>query len=100
MNNYDTVTEAVNDLLKRGYTDNLGLDDDCIFCDEKDVSLNPDEFMIDEVYRFEGDTDPADETIVYAVSSHDHKIKGVLINAYGPYSDSFSNRMIEKLKTH
>ena len=95
---YDTVTEAVNDLIQRGYTANFGVDDDYIFCDEKDISLNPDEFMIDEVHRFEGDTDPADETIVYAVSSIDHNIKGILVNAYGLYSDSFSNHMIEKLK--
>ncbi len=56
--------------------------------------------MIDEVHRFEGDTDPADEAIVYAISSTKHTIKGVLVNAYGMYSDSFSNELMAKLKAH
>jgi hypothetical protein len=100
MENYDTVTEAVNDLVKRGYTENFGSGDDCIHCEEKNISLNPSEFVIDEVYRFEGDADPADETIVYAISALHSNIKGVLVNAYGMYSDSMTNEMVEKLKVH
>ena len=100
MKNYDTVSEAVNDLIKRGYIDNLVAGNECVVCHNKNFSLSPEEFKIDEVHRFEGETDPADETIVYAVSSLDQNIKGVLVNAYGPYSDTFSNKMIEKLKVH
>jgi len=100
MHNYDTVTEAVNDLVKRGYTYNFNLSEDCIECKTHDLKLNADEFKIDEYYRFEGDTDPADETIVYAISSDKHKLKGVLVNAFGVYSDSVSNKLVEKLKVH
>lgn len=100
MYNYDTVTETVNDLSKRGYTYNFNLGDDCIECKTHNVSLKPDEFQIDEIYRFEGDTDPADETIVYAISSIKRKLKGVLVNAFGVYSDSASNELVAKLKAH
>jgi hypothetical protein len=100
MYNYDTVTEAVNGLSKRGYTYNFNLGDDCIGCETHGINLKPDEFHIDEIYRFEGDTDPADETIVYAISSVNRKMKGVLVNAFGMYSDSVSNDLIAKLKAH
>lgn len=100
MKNYDTVSEAVNDLVKRGYTENFVADETCILCDGKNKSLSPDDFKIDEVHRFEGDTDPADETIVYAISSVHGETKGVLVNAFGIYSNTFSNEMIGKLKTH
>ena len=100
MYNYDTVTEAVNDLIKRGYTYNFNLGEDCIECKTHNLKLSPDEFRIDEHYRFEGDTDPADETIVYAISSGKHKLKGILVNAFGVYSDSASNDLVEKLKVH
>ncbi|MEP7167996.1 MAG: phosphoribosylpyrophosphate synthetase [Bacteroidota bacterium] len=100
MYNYDTVTEAVNDLSKRGYTYNFNLSDDCIECKTHDVNLKPDEFHIDEIHRFEGNTDPADETIVYAISSVKHKLKGILVNAFGVYSDSVSNELIAKLRAH
>ncbi len=100
MKNYDTVTEAVNDLVKRGYDKNFVAGKDCLNCDDHNISLSPKDFRIDEVYRFEGDTDPADETIVYAISSLDNKTKGILVNAYGAYSDTFSNEMIAKLRVH
>ena len=100
MYSYDTVTEAVNDLVKRGYAYNFNLKEDCIECKTHDLNLKPDEFKIDEVYRFEGDTDPADETIVYAISSTKHKLKGILVNAFGTYSDTASNDLIAKLKVH
>lgn len=100
MKTYDTVTEAVNDLIKRGYTENFVSGDKCLLCDDKNIALSPDDFKIDEVYRFEGESDPADEMIVYAISSIDDGTKGVLVNAYGMYSSSFSNEMVAKLKIH
>jgi hypothetical protein len=57
----------------------------------------PGEFEIVEVHRFEGDTDPADEAVVYAIQSK-HGEKGVLVNAFGVYSDRVSDELIEKLK--
>ena len=58
------------------------------------------EFEIDETYRFEGETDPGDEMIVFAISSKKHNIKGVVINAYGVYSDSSTSKIVERLKKH
>ncbi|CAN5629526.1 hypothetical protein BH11BAC2_BH11BAC2_15480 [soil metagenome] len=100
MYQYDTVTAAVSDLIKRGYSDNLTLNPDHILCAEKEVSLDPNSFTIDEFYRFEGDSDPGDEMIVYAISSAEKGIKGILVNAFGPYSDAVTDALIEKLKVH
>jgi hypothetical protein len=97
MYSYETVTEAVNELQKRGYEHNFNIKDDCIHCDKKGVSLLASEFVIDEVYRFEGDSDPGDEMVVYAISSEQLKIKGVLVNAYGTYSETASSDLIKKL---
>ncbi len=97
MKNYDTLSEAVNDLVKRGYTSNFNIKRDCLTCVENEINLHPDDFEIDEVHRFEGDTDPGDENVLYAISSDKFKIKGLLVNAFGMYSDSFSGELIEKL---
>lgn len=43
------------------------------------------EIKIVKVYRFEGESDPADMSIVYAMQSNDEN-KGYMINAYGSYS--------------
>ncbi|MBI1782647.1 MAG: phosphoribosylpyrophosphate synthetase [Sphingobacteriales bacterium] len=96
MISYDTVSEAVNGLKQRGYNIDFNMEYDCIVCHETPLSLMPNEFEITEVHRFEGDTDPADEAVVYAIESK-HGEKGVLVNAFGIYSDSVSDELIEKL---
>ena len=94
---YDTVSEAVNDLKTRGYTIDFNLEFDCIVCHSTPVSLLPGEFEITEVYRFEGDSDPADEAVVYAIESK-HGHKGVLVNGFGISSDEVSSELVEKLR--
>lgn len=97
---YDTLSQAVNDLQKRGYTDDLQLGGHCVVCDVKNATLDPEEFEIDEFHRFEGMTDPEDQSIVYAISSKDHGIRGLLVNAYGPDASSMTQKMVSKLATH
>lgn len=97
MHYYETVTEAISDLNKRGYTVNFNLSKEYLACAEHGINLRADEFNIDETYRFEGQTDPGDEMIVYAVSSDSRKAKGVLVNAYGPYADEISSELVAKL---
>ena len=96
MYNYDTVTQAVNGLKQRGYTFDFNLENNAIVCHTTPVSLAPSEFEIDEVYRFEGNSDPADEAVVYAIASK-HGHKGVLVNGYGISADDVSDEMIAKL---
>lgn len=102
MHSYETVSEAFNNLLERGYTHdfNVHKEKECLVCIKTKNQLSPDEFEIDETYRFEGETHPGDEMIVYAISSKKHTIKGTLINAYGMYSDAATSKIVEKLTNH
>lgn len=100
MNNYDTVTEALKDLKAKGYTINFNIAFDKIICQKTKICLNPHEFEITETHRFEGDTNPSDEDIVYAIESRDGMMKGVITSAYGMYADTVSTDMIKKLAVH
>ena len=93
---YDTVAEAVNGLKQRGYTIDFNLEAGLITCHKTPLSLAPDEFGITEVYRFEGDSDPADEAVVYAIESR-HGQKGVLVNGFGVSADAMGEEMVRKL---
>lgn len=94
---YDTVSQAVTELKKRGYTMDFNLSENCIVCHEDKFS--PDDFEIMEVYRFEGSSDPADEAVVFAIESKSG-LKGVLVNGFGIYSEPMSDEMIRKLSYH
>lgn len=91
---YDTVAEAITGLRQRGYNIDFNLEADCISCPSN--RLRPSEFEITEVYRFEGDSDPADEAVVYAIESGDGR-KGVLVNGFGVSADEIGEEMVEKL---
>ena len=97
MISYDTVSEAVNDLKKRGFDVDFNLQENCLVC--HDDKFNVEDFEITEVYRFEGNTDPSDEAIVYAIESKTGK-KGVLVNGYGISADVMDAEMAKKLTIH
>ncbi|HEY4326709.1 MAG TPA: phosphoribosylpyrophosphate synthetase [Mucilaginibacter sp.] len=97
MKTYDNVVEATNDLMKRGYTENLSLEGGTIDDKDKNVQMTADDFEIDEFYRFEGPSNPSDMSIVYAVTSEKYKLKGVLVNAYGTYANNSSSAIEAKL---
>lgn len=100
MQSYDTVVGALNGLKARGYATNFNIAFDKLMCSEDKTCLNPNEFEIVEVYRFEGNSNPADEDVVYAVESITGNIKGVITSAYGLYADTASAEMISKLSMH
>ena len=97
MKEYDNLIEALKDLKSRGFTTDFNIAFDSIACSQSGKVLSPAEFEIVEHHRFEGDTDPGNSSVLYVIQSHDGSIKGVLINAYGVYSDPVSDAMIQKL---
>jgi hypothetical protein len=97
METYETLSEAMIALKKSGYDQDFNLHADWIETSDSIVKLRPEEFHIDKVYRFEGMTNPDDSAVLYAVSSS-KGIRGLIVDAYGAYSDALSPVMIEKLK--
>jgi hypothetical protein len=96
MKNYRSLSEATNDLKARGYTEDFNLQPTCIACPSLKLQWQPEEFSIDEFYRFEGMSSVDDNSIVFAISSSDG-VKGVLVDAYGVYAENLNDAMIKKL---
>ena len=97
MKSYDTLTEAIEGLRKDGFTQDYNLKSDRLHCQPDNIELRPADFDIVDVYRFEGMTDPGDETVLYAIEAKNGN-KGVLVDAYGVYSETISHEMAEKLR--
>jgi len=98
MKSYETLVEGINDLKNEGYTEDFNLKQNCIECRNGKYRIFHNEFTIDSFYRFEGDTSPDDEVILYAISSEKYDLKGILVNAYGMYSETITDEMLNTLK--
>ncbi len=92
---YAPVSVALDRLRAQGYTLDFNLEENCIACGLQ--KFGADEFEITEVYRYEGNTDPADEATVYGIRSSSG-LKGVLVTGYGTASDSMSTAILKKLR--
>ncbi len=96
---YKTMVEAINDLKKMGYTEDLNLKENHLLV-KTTIKLHPEDFNVDNFYRFEDNTDPSEQAILYAISAPALNIKGLLVNAYGIYSDPITDSMTKKLQVH
>ena len=95
---YKTMTEAIEELRKDGYEYDFNQHSDHLECKKLDKNFDPENFTITHVYRFEGMTNPADNSVIYAVEAEQGNVKGILVDAYGTYADSLTPEMIEKFR--
>jgi hypothetical protein len=86
-NQMKTLSECTQMLTKAGFAEEFIMrEDKKLFAPSKDKSYSPEEVSIVNFYRFEGVSDPADNSILYAIETNDG-LKGMLSDAYGPYAN-------------
>ncbi len=96
MTHFTTLTEAMQDLQKRGYTEELAPAGEFLkVTSHDDLKLRSAEFMVDEFHRFEGTSDPGDEMTLYAISCK-NGMKGLFVAAQGTYSNEASPELMAK----
>ena len=82
----NTLTACVNKVVKDGYTDTFKVTERGLYSAAKEKYFSPEQVHVHNFYRFEGESDPADNSIMYVIETQDG-LKGTIIDAYGPYSD-------------
>ncbi len=92
-----TLIEITDELRKEGYTEDFNLKENCLECRAGAFELFHHEFQVDKFFRLEGESDPSDSVIIYAISALTNGSKGVLVNSYGIYADAMASEMMEKL---
>ena len=83
---YATVIEALKILKEKGYAYDYNIKD-------KEIIDNPEDFTIEEIYRYEGETNPDDESMVYGIKSKSGK-KGVYVSGFAANSISDAARIL------
>ena len=57
----------------------------------------PDEVTIVDFYRFEGESNPDDMSVLYAIEATDG-VKGTISNAYGTYADANTDDFLKQVE--
>ena len=93
----DTVSEAVELLRGLGYVEDFEVQRSGVACSSF-PDLHPlDQVNVDHTFRFEGDTDPADEAIVLGLSAPKWGTKGIVVSGFGPTTDPKTAELLRGL---
>ncbi|UOG74845.1 hypothetical protein MTX78_22360 [Hymenobacter tibetensis] len=86
-----SLVKVEETLKKGGFTADFRVSEGRLFTintrDEQTKSYAPNEVVIVDFYRFEGESDPDDMSILYALETADG-VRGTISSAYGTYGDS------------
>lgn len=99
MRNYHSLVDALIDSRNRGYILDFKKEPDCLYCYVLDLWIAPEEFNVDEFYRFEENSDPGDSSVLYLISSYTG-IKGTLVDGYGVSAENMTFEMAQKLQVN
>lgn len=91
-----TLTERINAATKIGYTENFKITSDGLTDNQAQKFYSPSDIRIPNFYRYEGISDPEDNTILYLIETKDGR-KGLLVDAYGAYSDETVSSFIKRV---
>ncbi len=92
----DTLSETMTALLKEGYKDDFKATKIAIEAIYAKRNYNPEDLKIVGTYRFEGETNPADQTVLFAIEANDGT-KGTLTMSYGAEANQ-NEELIKKIK--
>jgi len=93
----NTLVDCVNSLMLKGFTEDFKAREGGLQVLSSKKIYKPDQVKILNFYRFEGNSDPADNSILYALETDDGK-KGTLVDAYGPYADSLVTKFMHEVE--
>lgn len=83
-----SLWQVMETLRERGFTHDFSIaENGRILCADGTEGYGPDDVYIEKVYRFEGDSDPGDMSVLYAIHTYSGK-KGLYVDAYGATSSN------------
>jgi hypothetical protein len=96
----NNLVGAVKELFGKGYTDDFRIKKNVLVASQAGIELQPKDFTVDAAYKFEGAESEADTQYLFAISSSNGAVKGLLIDALDIYQDLDETAITEKLNVH
>ncbi len=82
-----TMLKVENRLNSEGFTEDFRVSEGRLCSLNSDKTYGVEDVRIVNFYRFEGETDPDDMSILYAIECNDGT-RGTISNSYGPKADT------------
>jgi len=92
-----TLASCLNKLVLDGYTEDFKAGERGLLSLQHERIYEPGQVNVVNFFRFEGASDPADNTILYVIETNDG-LKGTLVDAYGAYSDARVNSFMQEVE--
>lgn len=93
--NLKTLVEVLNDLKDQGYSSDFNYSNGKLAALGSKDTFSPEEVILKNEFRFEGESNPADSSILYAIETSDGT-KGTLVDSYGAQSHTDLEEFLKK----
>lgn len=79
---YDSLSQAINGLTQKGFKEHFSAEKEAIVGSQSKKSYAPKQLKIVKTFRFDGMTNPQDDSVVFAIEATDGT-RGTLVMSYG-----------------
>jgi hypothetical protein len=92
-----SLSSCTTRMKEEGYTKDFQVTDKGLTTFDKSKHYKPEQVSIVNFYRFEGESDPGDNMILYVIETNDGH-KGTLADGYGAYADEDVSKFIVEVE--
>ena len=92
-----TLVDCHKKMMEDGYKEDFVMEEGKLKCVSTEKRYSANEVSIINFFRFEGQNDPDDSSIMYVIETNDGK-KGTVIDAYGAYADAGIGAFISEVE--
>lgn len=93
----ETLREAIARLERRGFDRAFQATADGQLRAEGEPPRPPEKLIVEETVRFEGESNPGDEAVLFALRSPDDRVRGTFVASYGTQMDPDCAAAIQRL---
>jgi hypothetical protein len=92
-----SLASCLNKMVLDGYTNDFKVTDKGLVCLQTEKKYKPSEVQIVNFFRFEGNSDPDDNAILYVIETSDGT-KGTIVDGYGVYTDAKLDEFMKRVQ--
>lgn len=85
-----SLSECISTLTKFGFSTQFQVNEEGLESLDSHHIYTPDDIEVTNFYRFEGESNPSDNEILYAIKTNKGE-RGIITDAYGMYADTKVN---------